>query len=158
MYYIFVENDKIIGSGEFKSVNDDIQSISVAEELYNSYNEEPLKYIFADKEIKENPEYANEQRQKRISEFQKDFFNTSLGNIRRKVTMKTGEIKDFLTDLLPVISLGVQSGQTVNIITYNTPDFSQNITNWEILQEVKQATPEFIQECFEQVNKDFTGI
>ena len=158
MYYIFVENNKIIGSGEFKSANDDIQSISVSEEMYNSYNLEPVKYIFSEGEITENPEYTNEQRQKRISEFQKDFFNTSLGNIRRKVTMKTGEIKDFLTDLLPVISLGVQSGQTVNIITYNTPDFSQNITNWEILQEVKQATPEFIQECFEQVYKDFTGI
>ena len=93
----------------------------------------------------------------RREQFHRDFFNTSLGYIRRKVSMKTGETKDFLTDLLPVISIAVQGGQTVNIITYREPDFTHDIEDWEALQEVKQATPQFIQDCFNQVSTDFTG-
>ena len=38
-------------------------------------------------------------------QFNKDFFKTSLGYIRRKVSMATGETKDFLSDLLPSISI-----------------------------------------------------
>ena len=55
--------------------------------------------------------------------FEKEFFNTSLGYIRRKVTMKNGEIKDFLSDLLPTITTAVNMGQTVKVIAYNKPDF-----------------------------------
>ena len=91
-------------------------------------------------------------------QFNKDFFLTSLGYIRRKVTMQTGETKDFLSDLLPVISLGVSNGQVVNIITYKEPDFTQKEVNWTTLQEVKVATVEFINECFARLSSDFTGV
>ena len=53
-------------------------------------------------EIKANPVPTTEEKQTR---FNKEFFNTSLGYIRRKVNMSTGETKDFLSDLLPVISM-----------------------------------------------------
>ncbi len=158
MNYLFVENNIIIGQGQAECLNNEIKNVSVSDEIYSDYTQNPDKYIYSDENIIINPYYEQQQTAKREAEFYKDFFATSLGNIRRKVTMKTGETKDFLTDLLPVISLGVSSGQTVNIITYLTPDFTQEITNWEILQEVKQATPAFIQECYIQVNKDFTGI
>ena len=104
-----------------------------------------------------NPNYEQEQVAKRREQFKKDFFYTSLGWIRREVTMKTGKKKDFLTDLVPVISLGVSSGQQVNIITYREPDYTQEVVDWEALQEVKQATPQFLQECLNQVNIDFVG-
>ena len=91
-------------------------------------------------------------------QFNKDFFLTSLGYIRRKVTMQTGETKDFLSDLLPVISLGVSNGQVVNIITYKEPDFTQKEVDWTTLQEVKVATVEFINECFARLSSDFTGV
>lgn len=80
-----------------------------------------------------------------------------LGYIRRKVTMKTGETKDFLSDLLPVISMGVQSGQAVTIIAYKEPDFTQEITDWETLQEKVIVNATFIQECFNRLSVDFTG-
>lgn len=89
--------------------------------------------------------------------FNKEFFNTSLGYIRRKVTMATGETKDFLSDLLPTISMGVQMGQPVTIITYNKPDFTQEITDWVKYQHVENATAQFVQECFMQLSNDFTG-
>lgn len=98
-----------------------------------------------------------EKTQAKREQFNKDFFLTSLGYIRRKVTMKTGETKDFLSDLLPVISMGVQSGQAVTIIAYKEPDFTQDEVDWESLQEAKTVTAEFVQECFARLSSDFTG-
>lgn len=102
--------------------------------------------------------YEEEQLiEQKKEQFNKDFFQTSLGYIRRKVKMKTGETKDFLSDLLPVISMGVQSGQAVTIIAYKEPDFTQDVTDWEALQEQKTVTAEFVQECFMRLSSDFTG-
>ena len=94
----------------------------------------------------------------REEQFNKDFFNTSLGYIRRKVSMATGETKDFLSDLLPTISMGVQMGQPVQIISYDKPDFTQEITDWTVLQNVKTVTAEFVQECFLQLSNDFKPV
>ncbi len=93
-------------------------------------------------------------------QFNREFFYTSLGYIRRKVNMSTGETKDFLSDLLPVISMGIQTGQTISIITYSLPDFAQEITTeyLETLQTVKNVTTEFIQECFLQLSNDFLPV
>ena len=94
----------------------------------------------------------------REEQFNKDFFNTSLGYIRRKVSMATGETKDFLSDLLPTISMGVQMGQPVTIITYNKPDFTQEITDWTVLQNIQTVTANFVQECFMQLSNDFKPV
>lgn len=158
MYYLLVENGIIIGASQTTGDNATIQDIEVTEEVYNDYIANRNKYIYQDGAIVLNPNYEQQQADLRRAKFYGDFFSTSLGFIRRKVSMKTGETKDFLTDLLPVISLGVQSGQTVNIITYKEPDFTQEVIDWESLQTVKQATPVFIQECFNQVSTDFTGL
>lgn len=156
-YYIHIQNNKIISSGEMP-MGDGFNSIEVTQEVYNDFLKNPNKYIYSNDNIIINPNYEQEQAIKRETEFKKDFFLTSLGYIRRKVSMKTGEIKDFLTDLLPTIAMAVNSLQTVNIITYKEPDFTKEITDWESLQEFKIATPQFIQECFNQLSKDFTGI
>ena len=73
--------------------------------------------------------------------------------------MSTGETKDFLSDLLPAISMGVQMGQTVPILVYNTPDFTQEVTPEYIisLQEAKNATTAFVQECALQLSADFVN-
>ena len=103
---------------------------------------------------KTDDDYAKE----REEQFNKDFFQTSLGYVRRKVSMATGETKDFLSDLLPTISMGVQMGQPVTIITYNKPDFTQEITDWTVLQNVQTVTAEFVQECFLQLSNDFKPV
>lgn len=158
MYFIFVENGKITGCGQTQAIGEGTINISVTEEIYNDYLENPEKYIYSNGEIVINPDYEQQQAEKREEQFKKDFFETSLGWIRRKVSMKTGETKDFLTDLIPVISLAVSQGKAANIITYKEPDFTKDITDWTALQEVKQATPQFIQECLNQVSTDFTGL
>lgn len=94
----------------------------------------------------------------REDQFNKDFFNTSLGYVRRKVSMATGETKDFLSDLLPTISMGIQMGNPVQIITYNKPDFTQEVIDWTSLQSIKAVTAEFIKECFIQLSNDFKPV
>lgn len=107
-----------------------------------------------------NEDLEEQELQAKQDEFNQEFFSTSLGYIRRKVSMSTGETKDFLSDLLPVISMGVQTGQTVPIITYSLPDFTQDLTTeyLESLQTVKNVTAEFVQECFLQLSNDFMPI
>lgn len=165
MYYVMVENGDIMGCGQLPCITEGVINVEVSEMLYNAViadrqanDGQSVKYIYSDGDIVINPEYEQQQALKREEQFKKDFFETSLGYIRRKVSMKTGETKDFLTDLLPSIAMAVNSLQTVNIIAYNEPDFTQDITDWESLQVMMPATPQFIQECFNQVSKDFTGI
>ena len=161
-HYIWIENNKINGAGE--SNQPEVINYIPSEELYNDFKtlktveEQNAKYMWNGTDVVNNPDYEEMQANKRREQFNKDFFQTSLGYIRRKVSMKTGETKDFLTDLLPVISMAVNQQQPVQIITYKEPDFTKEITDWESLQEIKLATPVFIQECFNQVSTDFTGI
>lgn len=105
-----------------------------------------------------NENFYAEQMQARQEQFAKDFFETSLGYIRRKVKMANGETKDFLTDLLSSIAMGFQLNQSIQIICYNQPDFTQDVIVWEDLQHIETATPEFIQECFNQLNNDFISM
>lgn len=100
------------------------------------------KRIWEDDEIIINPNYEKEQEEKRQEQFAKDFFNTSLGYVSRKVHMKDGAIKDFLSDILPLLQVGVP------IITYNI-DGSQNVG--------VEVTEQFINECKQQVLIDFYG-
>ena len=81
------------------------------------------------------------RRQKEENEFNKQFFNTSLGYVKRKYTNKTGEVKDFLSDALPLLQAGVQ------VLTYTR----------ELQQNKVTATEQFINECKQQVLIDFYG-
>lgn len=115
--------------------------------------------IVQDGEVIKNPNYQKELTQYRKEKFKQDFFETSLGWIRRKVNMKDGTTKDFLSDLLLPIKAGLELGQPVEIITYNEPDFTNEYTSDYIisLQERKNATQGFIQECLMQTVADFGG-
>jgi len=159
-YYIFLENDgKLNGAGECRQLTEGVENIEVSEEIFNAYIETPNKYIYSDGEIVENPNYEAEEATKRKKIFYKEFFNTSLGYIRRKVKMANGDTKDFLSDLLPTISMGINLNQAVSIITYNEPDFSKDLTEAYMvsLQNKVEATAQFVQECFVQLSNDFTG-
>lgn len=124
-----------------------------------SFEENRELFVIKDGQIASVENAEEVKAKKRKEEFEKAFFLTSLGWIRRKVTMKDGSIKDFLADLLLPVKAGMEIGQYVEIITYNTPDFTKEADNeyMESLQERKNATTEFIQECLFQTVKDFRG-
>ena len=156
--YLIVENKKdITGATPWEYQDGNVKTIEVTDDVYTRWLKDKGMYIYSRGKIVVNPEHEQQQAEEREQQFKKDFFCTSLGWIRREVAMKTGKKKDFLTDLVPVISLGVSSGQQVNIITYREPDYTQEVVDWEALQEIKQATPQFLQECLNQVNIDFVG-
>ena len=123
--------------------------------------ENPNNFKIQNGEIvqKTETEIEEEKIKARQTEFEKDFFLTSLGYIRRKVSMATGDTKDFLCDLLPAITTGIALGQQIPIITYKEPDFTQefNLEYLESLQETKIATQQFCTECALQISTDFMG-
>lgn len=80
--------------------------------------------------------------QQRQEELQRQFFNTSLGYVKRTVTMKDGSNKDFLSDILPLLEEGVP------ILTYSA----------EGVQSKVNVTQEFINECKNQLLVDFYGV
>ena len=134
------------------------QGLTIEETSNAIYALEAWEIIEGDVVIDNTEEYEAELVETRKARFNKDFFKTSLGYVRRKVSMATGETKDFLSDLLPTISMGVQMGQPVTIITYKQPDFTQDVTDWTTLQEYKTVTAEFVQECFLQLSNDFKPV
>lgn len=136
--YIQIDNGKLVAWGEYKF---DGYTKFVAVD-YEDYTQNPNKYIFDGEDIVVNPNYEKEQKEKEEELFNASFFKTSLGYVRRSVTMKTGETKDFLADILPVLEVGVP------ILTY-TKNLKQNKVN---------VTSEFLQECKAQILTDFYGV
>jgi len=59
MFYIYVENEKLNGAGTVQCLNEDILNIEVDENIYNNYLEDPLKYMFSNDKITENPDYES---------------------------------------------------------------------------------------------------
>jgi hypothetical protein len=119
------------------------------------------EYVLSDdltEYVKKDAQWEEEQKQKRKATFESEFFQTSLGWIRRAVNMADGSTKDFLSDLLPTISMAVQMGTPVKIIAYTEPDFTEEITDWTPYQHVETVTAQFIQECFMTLSNDFLPI
>lgn len=154
MFYIEDNNKIVLFDDDKQKLQNTIAHMPQYQGLEIQETDRPIvDYQFADTE-----EYLLKQIQTREDTFNQQFFNTSLGYIRRKVSMATGEIKDFLSDLLPTISMGIQMGQPVQIIAYDKPDFTQEITDWAALQNVQTVTAGFVQECFMQLSNDFKPV
>ena len=98
-----------------------------------------------------NHDYARE-------DFEKNFFNTSLGWIRRIITNADGSHANFLYDILPAITTAVSQGLSYPIIAYDEPDFTEEVIDWREYQKFVNATPQFIQECLQQIGNDFKPI
>lgn len=64
MYYIFVENGKINGSGECECLTEGFKNIEVTEEVYNNFIKDTDRYIYQNGEIIPNPDYEEIKRQK----------------------------------------------------------------------------------------------
>ena len=82
-----------------------------------------------------------EEQQQKEEEFNRKFFNTSLGYVSRDVHMKNGVVKDFLTDILPLLKVGIP------VLVYTR----------QLEQSKVPATQQFIDECGQQLINDFYG-
>ena len=61
-YYIFVNKDgKLNGCGQCEQLTEGVINAEVTKTVFNSFIEEPLRYIYKDGKITENPNYENEK-------------------------------------------------------------------------------------------------
>ncbi len=70
MKYIYIENNILNGAGEAQQIGENVINIEVSDELYESYIAEPIKYIYSDGKIIENPQYEG-LKQKELNEKRK---------------------------------------------------------------------------------------
>ena len=99
-----------------------------------------------------------EEENKRRRYFYQDFFETSLGFIRRTVTKADGTTADFLLDYVPIIQIALAKGLNYPIIVYSEPDFTKDVEDWTLYQTRQYATEQFIGECLNQIANDFIPV
>lgn len=157
MYFLHIRENLIVGASEVQVYSEDISCAPVDEETYRKYTEDKDSVIIDEEgNIVDNPYLEEIHAKRREDEFNKEFFLTSVGYIRRKARNKDGTIKDFITDLVPLM----EGKENIPIIVYDTPDFTAPVTE-EILislQKVVKVTPELLEECKEQAIIDFYGF
>ena len=125
-YYIFLENSKINGCGQCPVTNEEVENIEVSEDVYNAYCAEPEKFIYVDGEIVENPNYEEEQAEKRKQEFYTHFIKTSLGNYRLEPKGYANAQQAMDVTNTMATALGGLTEQLVPlVIFYETPDFTK---------------------------------
>lgn len=144
-YFFHINDEKITGKGQVKCLN--AINIEVSQDVYNNSE----KYIYQNGEVILDPDYEAKQIQARQNAFNKAFFATSLGYIRREVSMLDGSAKTFLTDMLPLLIVGLP------ILAYNEPDFTQNVNMVDYQKQVV-VTEQFLAECKNQLIIDFYGF
>lgn len=136
-YYLQIKNDKILSGSMLPVIDEDIQNVEITEEEYIRYMLDNNSFYVENGVVKEKTE-----QQKREEILANQFFNTSLGYVRRQVTMKDGSTRDFLTDILPLLAVGVP------ILVYSN----------ELEQSRVLVTEPFINECKQQLLTDFYGV
>lgn len=154
-YYAHVRNGIIEGVGTCFAVALDIDNIEISEDLYNKYIIDKDYIVISEEgEIQENPDYLAIKEAQRKAGFEAHFFPTHLGYVKREVTMKNGTKKDFLTDMLATIRVGLP------LFTYAQPDFTKEVTEADILatQQIEYVDEQFITECENQFAIDFYGF
>ena len=107
MYYIFVENGIINGSGECYCEGDDIQCIEVTEEVYNAFIADTDRYIYQDGEIIPNPDYEEVKRQKERQRL--DALTLTPADVERALYKAKGmdfeDLKTLIAQQLPQVDI-----------------------------------------------------
>ena len=137
MFYRIKENI-IFDYADYKYAEDCLETDIITQAELDA---DKRKVIIQDGILVLNPNYEEEKEAEKEAEFNHQFFHTTLGYVRRNVTMKDGSVKSFLTDILPMLVVGVP------ILVYDR----------ELNQTRVQVTEVFINECKQQLYKDFYG-
>lgn len=160
-FYLNVENNKIINASNEPINKQGIKSYSVEEQIYYNYLADESRYMVQNNKIIEDPDYAERIKNIRKTGFEEQFFETSLGWIRRNPTLADGSRDNFLNNNLPLFAIALIAGQPVVLpIAYKLPDFTKQLTEeyMKSLQiENQPITQQFIMECMQVKMNDFKG-
>lgn len=106
-YYIFIVNEEINGCGQCKCIGEEVQNIEVSEELYNTFNADPDKYIWNGTGIVENPDYEEIKKQKHRQEL--DALTLTPADVERALYKAKGmdfdDLKALIAEKIPSIDL-----------------------------------------------------
>ncbi len=107
MYYIFIEDNKINGCGQCRCETESFTNIEVSEELYNSYCEDSLRYIWNGTEIIENPNYEADKLAKERQEL--DLLTLTPADVERALYKAKGmdfdDLKALIAQNIPNIDI-----------------------------------------------------
>lgn len=107
MYYFFIEDNKINGSGQCRCLNEDIQNLEVSEEIYNAFIEDNDRYIYSDGEIIENPDYEQEKARKERERL--DALTLTPADVERALYKAKGmdfeDLKTLISQSLPNVDI-----------------------------------------------------
>lgn len=67
-YFIFVQDGKLNGAGNCPQTTVGVTNLEVTQEVYDAYCAEPAKYIYDGTGVADNPNYEQEQEEKRKAE------------------------------------------------------------------------------------------
>lgn len=123
----------------------------IDENIFDEFIANPTRYKIEDGRIVFNENWEADELKEKEDAFNKAFFETTLGYIRREVTMLDGTSKTFLTDMLPQLISGFP------ILAYDKPDFTKAVNMVDYQKQVF-VTEEFLLECKNQLIIDFYGF
>lgn len=122
MIHANIRNNQII---DFNSLylDEDITRVETSEEIYNAWLEDINKVIYQRGRIIYNPNYEQEQAEKRQQAFLQDFFNVEGYGYYRRVPKGYQSAVESMNVLFNIANLtkGLQAGL---IIFYEEPDFT----------------------------------
>lgn len=152
MYYFFIQDNKINGSGQCRCLNEEIQNVEVSEEIYNAFVEDNDKYIYSDGEIIENPDYITIKVNERKAEFENKFIQTLWGWYRKqpKGYANAPQSIDIIFNIVNA-SGGFTEQVADMMLFYQQPDFDnaeECTEEWLIEHQYKHTpctTQEFMQ-------------
>lgn len=134
-YYVFIENEKINGTGECRVLNENISSVEVTEEIYNNIE----KYVYKDGEIVINENLELELAEARKEEFLKQFFKIDGYGYFRKQPKGYGSAVESLNTAFNIVT--VLGNLPANTLTfYAEPDFTiaeQCTEEWLVENAIK---------------------
>lgn len=128
-----------------------LNQAGIEENIFDDFIINPTHYIIKEGEIVFNENWEADEIKAKEDAFNKAFFETTLGYIRREVTMQNGATKTFLTDMLPQLVSGFP------ILAYDKPDFAEAVDMVDYQKQVF-VTDEFLLECKNQLIIDFYGF
>lgn len=106
-YYIFAENEKLMGAGQCQQLSDSVENIPVREKLYNSFISDPLRYIYSDGKIAFNPNYEEDKKAEERAEL--DLLTLTPADVERALYKAEGmdfeDLKALITEKIPEIDI-----------------------------------------------------
>lgn len=120
MYYAYIENNGINGTGQCECLSEDIQNIEISEEVYNNIDH----YIWDGTEIILDPDYEEKQKQKERQRL--DALTLTPADVERALykakKMDFEDLKALIAEQIPTIDIKELS------IEFRAKDFYRGAT------------------------------